>query len=49
MRLVLDNGDEDALNRRAAQLEQRIRGISIRIDYPPRCRCSSGSRYDQWG
>ncbi|MGW7460973.1 replication-relaxation family protein [Streptomyces sp. NPDC054797] len=35
VRLVLANGDEEALNRRAERLEQRIRGIGIRIDYAP--------------
>ncbi|MGW1252260.1 replication-relaxation family protein [Streptomyces sp. NPDC002535] len=47
VRLVLDNGDEDALNRRAARLERRIRGIGIRIDYAP-LPMLQRLPYDQW-
>ncbi|WP_431776479.1 replication-relaxation family protein [Streptomyces cucumeris] len=47
VRLVLDNGDEEALNRRAARLERRIRGIGIRIDYAP-LPMLQRLPYDQW-
>lgn len=47
VRLVLDNGDEEALNQRAARLERRIRGISIRIDYAP-LPMLQRLPYDQW-
>ncbi|MFF9870469.1 hypothetical protein ACF1G0_34720 [Streptomyces sp. NPDC013953] len=47
MRLVLDNGDEDALNQRAARLQRRIRGIGIRIDYAP-LPMLQRLPYDQW-
>ncbi|MFD7797459.1 replication-relaxation family protein [Streptomyces sp. NPDC059783] len=47
VRLVLDNGDEDALNQRAARLERRIRGIGIRIDYAP-LPMLQRLPYDQW-
>ncbi|MEU2078590.1 replication-relaxation family protein [Streptomyces sp. NPDC013489] len=35
VRLVLANGDQVALDRRAEALAHRIRGISIRVDYAP--------------
>lgn len=47
VRLVLDNGDEEALNQRAARLERRIRGIGIRIDYAP-LPMLQRLPYDQW-
>lgn len=47
VRLVLDNGDEEALNRRATPLERRIRGIGIRIDYAP-LPMLQRLPYDRW-
>jgi hypothetical protein len=47
VRLVLANDTEEALNRRAARLRQRIRGIGIRIDYAP-LPMLQRLPYDQW-